>query len=251
MEDSRNLNRCRFSEQTQLKNRRHGFTLIELLVVIAIIAILAAILFPVFARARENARRASCQSNLKQLGLAFMQYSQDYDERLPHATRGLNGNSKDGGWMWYLTSGSAANNFDPKQGSLYPYTKSAQIYVCPSDTIGRASGDSYAINECLTTDQANATPANPGIGFGKSLAAFDETSKWMLVTEETIGSSDGTEGSTDDGFLIRGNFISERHLEGINVLFLDGHVKWSKAAKIRADLYAVGGTTGLAATACP
>src|SRR5471032_187855 len=62
-----------------------GFTLIELLVVIAIIAILAAILFPVFARARENARRASCQSNLKQIGLGFQQYSQDYDERFPIA----------------------------------------------------------------------------------------------------------------------------------------------------------------------
>lgn len=65
------------------KKSKHGFTLIELLVVIAIIAILASILFPVFARARENARRSSCMSNLKQLGLAFMQYTQDYDEQLP------------------------------------------------------------------------------------------------------------------------------------------------------------------------
>jgi prepilin-type N-terminal cleavage/methylation domain-containing protein len=65
--------------------KRTGFTLIELLVVIAIIAILAAILFPVFARARENARRASCQSNLKQIGLAVYQYTQDYDEKCPSA----------------------------------------------------------------------------------------------------------------------------------------------------------------------
>src|ERR671914_167689 len=87
-----------------------GFTLIELLVVIAIIAILAAILFPVFARARENARRASCQSNLKQLGLGIMQYSQDYDERLVHT--GYDEAS------WRIR--------------IFPYVKSAQIYFCPS-----------------------------------------------------------------------------------------------------------------------
>src|SRR3954462_9321456 len=84
-------------------DRKQGFTLIELLVVIAIIAILASILFPVFARARENARRSSCQSNLKQLGLAFAQYTQDYDERLPGATDGPTGNAQLGGWMYYDT----------------------------------------------------------------------------------------------------------------------------------------------------
>src|SRR5205809_4233116 len=74
--------RPNFTRVVQERTRR-AFTLIELLVVIAIIAILAAILFPVFSRARENARRASCQSNLKQIGLGFLQYAQDYDERLP------------------------------------------------------------------------------------------------------------------------------------------------------------------------
>src|SRR5688572_3103121 len=71
--------------------RRFAFTLIELLVVIAIIALLAAILFPVFARARENARRASCQSNLKQLGLGFAQYVQDFDEKMPGIYNGATG----------------------------------------------------------------------------------------------------------------------------------------------------------------
>src|SRR5476651_533107 len=73
--------------------RRQAFTLIELLVVIAIIALLAAILFPVFARARENARRATCQSNLKQIGLGVAQYTQDYDDRLPGVTTATNGGS--------------------------------------------------------------------------------------------------------------------------------------------------------------
>jgi len=96
---------------------RKGFTLIELLVVIAIIAILAAILFPVFARARENARRSSCASNLKNIGLGVIQYVQDNDEMLP-----LNG---------AITSGPT--------GTLQPYVKSKQIFQCPSD--GDAADD--------------------------------------------------------------------------------------------------------------
>src|SRR6185503_6823587 len=88
----------------RLVRAKHGFTLIELLVVIAIIAILAAILFPVFSRAKENARRTSCASNLKQIGLGFMQYTQDFDERLPNATDGGGGGAgKAGGWVVFST----------------------------------------------------------------------------------------------------------------------------------------------------
>src|SRR6185312_9045849 len=99
-----------------------AFTLIELLVVIAIIAILAAILFPVFARARENARRATCMSNLKQIGLGIMQYTQDYDEFMP------------------LQSAATVNNFanvttPSVLGVIQPYIKSWQIYRCPSAVI--------------------------------------------------------------------------------------------------------------------
>src|SRR6056297_580676 len=91
---------------------QRGFTLIELLVVIAIIAILAAILFPVFARAREKARQASCLSNAKQLGLGFMMYVQDYDERLPAV------------YVW-LPEGYWAQ-------LIYPYVENHQVYQCPS-----------------------------------------------------------------------------------------------------------------------
>ena len=100
------------------KFRYSGFTLIELLVVIAIIAILAAILFPVFARARENARRASCMSNMRQIGLGFMQYSQDNDESFP------------------LKGATGANGKIPPcwLHSIQPYVKSYQVYKCPSDT---------------------------------------------------------------------------------------------------------------------
>lgn len=93
-----------------------GFTLIELLIVIAIISILAAILFPVFARARENARRTSCLSNVRQLGMAFQQYFQDYDEQFPLLGKGT-GNA---GTSWFFT--------------MQPYIKSTQMLRCPSDT---------------------------------------------------------------------------------------------------------------------
>src|ERR1700753_1400447 len=100
------------------KRQSHGFTLIELLVVIAIIAILAAILFPVFAQAREKARAISCLSNGKQLALSFMQYSQDFDEKFPN---GIN---------WYFPGGNGWAS------QLYPYTKSNNVYKCPDDIAG-------------------------------------------------------------------------------------------------------------------
>ncbi len=240
-----------------LSNRRAAFTLIELLVVIAIIAILAAILFPVFARARENARRSSCQSNLKQIGLGFLQYTQDYDERLPMATAGNTtaaGATKLGGWMFYDASVPA--KFDPKLGSVYPYIKSAQIFVCPSDSTGANQGNSYAINSCVSV-QGNAT-GFPGARAAKSLAAFDETSKWMLLSEE--GKPNDNSASTDDGFQLLGsstssvtsNDFSARHLEGSNLAFLDGHVKWFRVAKIKADGYAIGGAGAAPpGTGCP
>jgi prepilin-type N-terminal cleavage/methylation domain-containing protein/prepilin-type processing-associated H-X9-DG protein len=226
-------------------SRRAAFTLIELLVVIAIIAILAAILFPVFARARENARRASCMSNMKQLGLAVVQYTQDYDERIPSATGGGTGGAAvDGGWTYFATwpYDAATQQFDPTRGNLYPYTKSAQIYICPSDTVGARQKQTYSLNGCLTT---GSDPLMPG----KSLAAFDETAKWALFVEET--QADAAKDSTDDGYYAQfGNDnVSSRHLEGSNIGFLDGHVKWYRSEKVDAEAFATGGVTGL--SACP
>src|SRR5690606_18060354 len=104
------------------KHRRNAFTLIELLVVIAIIAILASILFPVFARARENARRTSCASNLKQIGLAFLHYAQDYDERLPyHRYYSPPYNACAAGYAGWPTF-------------VEPYVKNWQLFNCPSDS---------------------------------------------------------------------------------------------------------------------
>ena len=114
--------------------KRKGFTLIELLVVIAIIAILASILFPVFARARENARRSSCQSNLKQIGLGLLQYTQDFDEKMPlvyvgQISRGPG--DRYSGYTWH--------------DCIFPYVKGEQLFNCPSMTFGTASTSTKAM----------------------------------------------------------------------------------------------------------
>lgn len=121
------------SDVKACRTRQKGFTLIELLVVIAIIAILAAILFPVFGRARDNARRTSCLSNLKQMGLAFMQYAQDFDEVMPQTSwnpGGSCGSVNNGCAFWWMDA-------------VQPYVKSTQLFTCParSKSIGNGGID--------------------------------------------------------------------------------------------------------------
>lgn len=153
----------------KMTHNRRGFTLIELLVVIAIIAILAAILFPVFARARENARRASCQSNLKQIGLGVMQYVQDYDEHYPMA------------WFGQYNS---ATHYDVIT-ALDPYTKSAQIWNCPSR--------STSVNGTLSTTLRRLDYGYHGHLFGlecvtqvnvASVAAIQRPSTLIMFADE-------------------------------------------------------------------
>ncbi|MBM3476097.1 MAG: DUF1559 domain-containing protein [Armatimonadetes bacterium] len=194
---------------------RQGFTLIELLVVIAIIAILAAILFPVFARAREKARQASCQSNQKQIGLAVMMYVQDYDESYRH-------NWPQPSWNSYIRDHA-------------PYIKNTQIWLCPSlegDTgcpCGYAAGaadptyipDNYAFNP-FTTRQWYGNLA------GKKLSSIQSPAEtilccdarrgdWVHTAEWCWGDGRGTKACNPG--------IANVHNGVANAAFLDGHVK--------------------------
>lgn len=219
--------------------RDSGFTLIEILVVIAIIAVLAAILFPVFASAREAARRVSCQSNLKQIGIAFLLYAQDANNRLPQTVDGSDGENVTGGWNFYTSFDGTGQNsvFDMGQSTLMPYLKNTGIFVCPSDEVDEATGNSYAANGCLFSD----TEVD-GRKAGKGLVRFSAASSWMLLGEEA-SDTDPSATSTDDGYLSlpASNVVSTRHDEGSNVLFVDGHVRWYRPEKMLDSGFQIGG----------
>ena len=195
--------------------RRKAFTLIELLVVIAIIAIIAAILFPVFGRARENARRSSCQSNLRQLVLGLKQYTQDNDQRLPPS-----GTTTPTGWTIRLN----------------PYIKNIQILQCPSEE------NKWTQSGFPTATNAAALPVNdywynvaPTYWSGSRVARAKFPTMLIMFGD---GSSGGTyyytagdpqsnyfTGTTPEQARLP---VAQQHFEGSNYAFLDGHVKWIK-----------------------
>ena len=234
-----------------MRKNKLGFTLIELLVVIAIIALLAAILFPVFARARENARRASCQSNLKQLGLGFQMYLQDSDEYYPVDNGYTVANASPYCYYW--------------PDLILPYIKSKPIFVCPSD--GEESF--YDISE-LDTIPGTFTAADPAIDYGvnTNLAMFEpngdiKASGGLPVVQETRNNTpadtfllwdvdpnrlhpgmsfflppadDFQSGSSTPIYNVC-RVVGGRHFAGDDYLYADGHVKWLNQSSV------VGGST--------
>jgi prepilin-type N-terminal cleavage/methylation domain-containing protein/prepilin-type processing-associated H-X9-DG protein len=208
--------------ETGVMSRRHGFTLIELLVVIAIIAILAAILFPVFAKAREKARQSSCLSNMKQLGLGTLQYAQDYDEQLPTA---LN----NGGLSWCAT----ANTWRQK---IIPYLKNTQIFVCPSANGNGNSCPAGSEMPYLGYYGASAGWGERGNRNWYPLASHQYPAETFLLGEN--GDSDWvvepTGGLCTLSWTAPG-WIAFRHNEGADFNYMDGHVKWLKREEVHKN----------------
>jgi prepilin-type N-terminal cleavage/methylation domain-containing protein/prepilin-type processing-associated H-X9-DG protein len=229
------------SSNTPSAQNRKAFTLIELLVVIAIIAILASILFPVFGRARENARRTNCQSNLKQIGLSMLQYAQDYDECYP----GVNRN---------FPTGAQADT--PWDQAIRPYlgqkidmnNRSPMIFQCMSDTLPRQSGatitNQSARSYAMAARSDGAQFSGPlktdvnGKNYweGRMLAAIPEPAGTLMIVENpnannrVDGSNQAGVNSPDQQDAPYGTFApgvpAPIHFEGWNYLFVDGHVKW-------------------------
>jgi prepilin-type N-terminal cleavage/methylation domain-containing protein len=226
---------------------RNGFTLIELLVVIAIISLLAAILFPVFARARENARRASCLSNVKQMGLAAMQYVQDYDDRYPPISYSVPvGTPMPDGQVWL---GSVSAPYLVWQQLLYPYHKSRAVFWCPSSSIkegpsstpvpgnGQYGANSLMLGATGIHKAAIASVATTYLfmDWGTYSAAYNRAVTGSGVYYlPGMGAAGGSCAAVSAG-VRQDDCMHGRHFEGVDVGFADGHAKWLKSSVIKTE----------------
>ena len=215
-------NVCRRNTAFHKLSTRRGFTLIELLVVIAIIAILAAILFPVFARAREGGRRTNCQSNMRQLGMLITQYSQDYDGYTPlrHEDRAN-----------YAFPASQHNYWK----CLRPYSMSRGILLCRSTSLPHPTlfdpahfdVNSYVANAVIMQKNTASIP-NPAeiILFQESRLKLSYAVQRPVFDGTNYSGWHTTAGSKEEW--------TNTHMDGGNLVFADGHVKWRKGQSLRS-----------------
>ncbi len=204
---------------------KRGFTLIELLVVIAIIAILAAILFPVFARAREKAKSQSCLSNVKQLGLGCIMYASDYDGKFPKRITGA---------ATPIACPFADHGGDPRDeypyifwmDMIYPYVKNEQLFVCPARPKGLGYRCGYGLNREF--DLANS-------GHGLKDAEIQKPAEFVLLTDRNSHWGFTTRVYWWYPWAVPGKYYwiwhyraggGPKHMDGMNVAFVDGHAKY-------------------------
>jgi prepilin-type N-terminal cleavage/methylation domain-containing protein/prepilin-type processing-associated H-X9-DG protein len=197
--------------------KRTGFTLIELLVVIAIIAILAAILFPVFAKAREKARQSSCLSNIKQISLGILSYAQDYDERMMYR---------------YYAVGAIGYNWD---AMIQPYIKNTQIFRCPSSNNYSYGYAQWLQNVALGTIVAPAETvviSDVGMVFSSTGTKYYD---WHIDQPSRFGAPPAAPADEINLPVTGDAAYAQRpcpiHNDGCNLCFLDGHAKWMKTTQ--------------------
>jgi prepilin-type N-terminal cleavage/methylation domain-containing protein/prepilin-type processing-associated H-X9-DG protein len=220
-----------------------GFTLIELLVVIAVIALLAAILFPVFVQAREKARQTHCLSNLKQLGMATMMYTQDWDQVLPHSPYK---------WVRRFDEPNARPNF---LGAVLPYTKGRVLFVCPSSLDPDPSGvDIHCTGPSCNVDLSKLDPnrlqeedrctgptcssytANQVMA-GRSLGSIPAPAEIVYMQEYSFRTNNARHFPfyiKDQGYAQWYWQTSQNHAAGGNLLFVDGHLRWKRQEALRS-----------------
>lgn len=226
-------------------SHRRGFTLIELLVIIAIIAILAAILFPVFAQARAKARQAACISNEKQIGIALLMYAQDYDETLAGNTFHAAGLGKPLGWMQPYDE-TDSKTWRVWARDITPYVKNMGVFTCPQAKPRSADGPcdylGTGANPCeLDTPGAGTTNyLQNGIVGSQPISAIKtpadlvylhEVRNYNRVAQEKPRLVDGSDGTRAVNFTL--DFYDRLHNDGANLLFCDGHSKWQRRDSMR------------------